>query len=182
MNLSGLVTSNKWYQILPPRYILLRPRILTKISSWEKWKIRFKLLWICKSPINRIYPRQFSGAFNNPKLWWNFIILEGIFKKDTYSFTFLLPQAFFDLLFEILAIMMYCLPNVSQFYEVRHCVNVLYNSGHLHPLRWPRSPGCFPSCCLWSTSRWLAPCTQPSPWPASAASPSSPPSPRSRWG
>ena len=32
-----------------------------------------------------------------------------------YSFLF---QAFFDLLFEILAIMMYCLPNVSQFYEV----------------------------------------------------------------
>ena len=57
------------------RYILLKPRILTKISSREKWKIRFKLLWICKSPINRIYPRQFSGAFNNPKLWWNFIIL-----------------------------------------------------------------------------------------------------------
>ena len=32
-----------------------------------------------------------------------------------YSFLF---KAFFDLLFEILAIMMYCLPNVSQFYEV----------------------------------------------------------------
>ena len=45
---------------------------------------------------------------------------------------------------------------------------------------WPRSPGCCPTCFLWSTSRWRAQCTPPSPWPASAASPSSPPSLRSR--
>ena len=45
-------------------------------------------------------------------------------------FTIFLYQAFFDLLFEILAIMMYCLPNVSQFYEVRKLFKCINNRHH----------------------------------------------------